>query len=148
MPAKPTYHVTLPFEVRDYECDLQGIVNNAVYQHYLEHARHTLLKQSGMTFAQLNKAGVQLVVIRAEIDYKAPLRSGDKFIVASQLIRVSRVRFGFRQDIYRQDARGETLVLQAVIHCAAMDPKGKPIMPTALEPLFRSLKVAEPDAFD
>ena len=140
------YQFTLPFEVRDYECDLQGIVNNAVYQHYLEHARHTLLKQSGMTFAQLNNAGVHLVVIRAEIDYKAPLRSGDRFTVASHLLRVSRVRFGFRQDIYRQDGRGETLMLHAMIHCAAMDRQGKPIMPTVLEPLFRSLKVAEPDA--
>ena len=30
----------LKMSVRDYECDLQGIVNNAVYQNYLEHARH------------------------------------------------------------------------------------------------------------
>ncbi len=34
------YQFKLNFEVRDYECDLGGIVNNAVYQHYLEHTRH------------------------------------------------------------------------------------------------------------
>ena len=34
-------------EVRDYECDLQGIVNNAEYQHYLEHARHQFLRSVG-----------------------------------------------------------------------------------------------------
>ncbi|NSW95739.1 MAG: acyl-CoA thioesterase, partial [Bacteroidales bacterium] len=33
----------LEFTVRDYECDLQGVVNNANYQHYLEHARHEYL---------------------------------------------------------------------------------------------------------
>ena len=33
----------LAFSVRDYECDLQGIVNNAVYQNYYEHPRHQLL---------------------------------------------------------------------------------------------------------
>ena len=32
---KYIYELTL--KVRDYECDLQGIVNNANYQHYLEH---------------------------------------------------------------------------------------------------------------
>ena len=26
----------LKFKVRDYECDMQGIVNNSVYQNYLE----------------------------------------------------------------------------------------------------------------
>jgi hypothetical protein len=31
------YIFELPFKVRDYECDIQGIVNNAVYQNYLEH---------------------------------------------------------------------------------------------------------------
>jgi acyl-CoA thioester hydrolase len=33
-------HFKLEFEVRDYEYDLSGVVNNAVYQNYLEHARH------------------------------------------------------------------------------------------------------------
>ena len=29
---------SLSLKVRDNECDVQGIVNNAIYQHYLEHA--------------------------------------------------------------------------------------------------------------
>ena len=33
------YIYELEMKVRDYECDLQGIVNNANYQHYLEHTR-------------------------------------------------------------------------------------------------------------
>lgn len=47
----PSFEVEL--EVRDYECDLQGIVNHAVYLHYLEHARHLLLKANGLDFAEL-----------------------------------------------------------------------------------------------
>ena len=38
---------TLEMAVRDYECDLQAVVNNAVYQNYLEHARHEYLKSLG-----------------------------------------------------------------------------------------------------
>ena len=34
------YIFELKMKVRDYECDLQGIVNNANYQHYIEHTRH------------------------------------------------------------------------------------------------------------
>ena len=34
------YVYQLKMKVRDYECDLEGIVNNANYQHYMEHTRH------------------------------------------------------------------------------------------------------------
>ena len=124
------------FEVRDYECDLQGIVNNAVYQHYLEHARHLWLKRHGVSFDALNKAGVHLVVVRAEIDYKAPLRSGDTFVIESRVSRLSPVRFAFLQDIYRTLNRHRTLMLKAVITCAAMNAAGRPILPHVLEPAF------------
>ena len=47
----------LAMSVRDYECDMQGVVNNAVYQNYLEHARHEFLKTKGLDFAALTGAG-------------------------------------------------------------------------------------------
>ena len=47
----------LEFEVRDYECDLQGMVNNAVYLNYLEHTRHQYLRSRDIDFAALHEAG-------------------------------------------------------------------------------------------
>ena len=126
----------LPFEVRDYECDLQGIVNNAVYLHYLEHARHQWLKRAGFDFAALTAQGIHLVVVKAEVEYKSPLRSGDTFIVESRLERLATVRFVFLQDIYRTTARTRTLSVAARFTCAAMNEAGKPIIPRRLDPLF------------
>jgi len=40
------YQFKVDFEVRDYECDLQGIVNNAVYQNYLEEYMRLILSSS------------------------------------------------------------------------------------------------------
>ena len=74
------YIFEYPFEVRDYECDMQGIVNNAVYLNYLEHTRHRFLLQAGCDFASLHPQGIDPVVKRMEIDYKQSLRSGDKFV--------------------------------------------------------------------
>ena len=48
------YIYELKMKVRDYECDLQGIVNNANYQHYLEHTRHEFLTSVGISFARLH----------------------------------------------------------------------------------------------
>src|SRR5262245_36744669 len=89
------------FEVRDYECDLEGIVNNAIYLNYLEHALHSFLKQKGFDFAELIRNGIHLVVIRIEADFLYPLRSGDKFYVTAGTERISKLRLGFLQDIYR-----------------------------------------------
>ena len=103
----------LEFEVRDYECDLQGIVNNAVYLNYLEHTRHRHLKSLGIDFAALHERGCDLVVTRSEIDYERPLRSGDRFVVRSRMRRQRRIRFLFEQEVVRLP--GQERVLQAVI---------------------------------
>lgn len=62
------YIYELKMKVRDYECDLQGIVNNANYQHYLEHTRHEFLLSTGVSFAALHEQGVDPVVARINID--------------------------------------------------------------------------------
>ena len=49
-------------EVRDYECDIEGIVNNANYLHYTEHTRHLFLKACGLSFAEMHEKGVDAVV--------------------------------------------------------------------------------------
>ena len=69
------YIYELKMKVRDYECDLQGIVNNANYQHYLEHTRHEFLTSVGISFARLHEEGVDPVVARLTMAFKTPLRS-------------------------------------------------------------------------
>lgn len=96
------YVFELPFNVRDYECDLQGIVNNAVYQNYLEHTRHEFLKHVGLDFARMHEDGIDAVVIRVEIDYKSPLKSGDQFVCKLNVAREGNLKFVFLQDIYRE----------------------------------------------
>lgn len=118
------YRHTHAFDVRDYECDLQGVVNNANYLHYLEHARHVLLKTLGLDFADLSRRGVNLVVTRMEIDYVSPLRSGDTFLVCSNIERVSRLRFAFVQDIFRTP--GNVPVARARVTGTSLNAAGRP----------------------
>ena len=125
---------SLEMTVRDYECDLQGVVNNAVYQNYLEHARHEYLKSRGMDFAALTAQGINLVVTRVEIDYKFSLTSGDRFLVEVRPERISPVRIGFRQEIYRLPDRKP--VVRALVTGTALNAKGRPQMPKELDEIL------------
>ena len=129
------YAFRLDFKVRDYECDLQGVVNNGVYQNYLEHARHEFLLEAGVNFAELIEKKINLVVVRAELDYKYSLRSGDRFWVGLNLRQASKVRFEFLQDIYR--VPDERLILKARITGTSLNERGRPFLPEEIAPLIR-----------
>lgn len=96
---KPIFAVEL--KVRDYECDVQGHVNNANYQHYFEVARHEFLEKVGLNFHKLHLEGIDAVVSSVHIRYKIPLVGMDKFkCVISKIDKVS-VKYIFHQEIIR-----------------------------------------------
>ena len=128
------YAFTSEMSVRDYECDMQGIVNNSVYQNYLEHVRHEYLKLVGIDFSEYARQGINLVVVRAELDYKFPLSPGDAFVVGLNMRRESPLKFAFYQDIFRLS--DHKLVLKAKIIGTALNQRGRPEIPDALAGLL------------
>ena len=111
------YIYELRMKVRDYECDLQGIVNNANYQHYLEHTRHEFLVAQGVSFARLHGEGIDPVVARITIAFKTPLRSGDEFI-SKLYLKKEGIKYVFYQDIFR--ASDEKIVVKAVVETVSL----------------------------
>jgi len=95
---KPIFETTM--EVRDYECDIQGIVNNANYLHYTEHTRHLFLQTTGLSFARLHAQNIDIVVARMNLKYKYPLRCDDHF-VSRLWIEKQGIRYVFHHDLYR-----------------------------------------------
>jgi acyl-CoA thioester hydrolase len=90
----------IQLKVRDYECDIQGIVNNSVYQAYLEHARHEYLLSKAISFKELTEKGILVMVSRIEMDFKKSLTSGDTFAVRLKTERKG-LKLLFFQNIYR-----------------------------------------------
>ena len=124
----------LRLKVRDYECDLQGIVNNANYQHYTEHARHEFLLKAGISFADMHDRGIDAVVARIAMAFKTPLRSGDEFVCRLR-VRREGIRYVFLQDIFRLPDEKLALKCQVDTVCLVDGSLGQcPELDTLMEP--------------
>lgn len=94
------YIFKLEMKVRDYECDLQGVVNNANYQHYMEHTRHEFLETLGENFGEMHDKGLDAFISGVSIQFKQSLKSGDSFISCLN-VKKNGIKLQFEQDIYR-----------------------------------------------
>ncbi len=117
---------SITLSVRDYELDIQGVVNNAIYQNYLEHARHEFLKKIGLDFIALHNQGTDPVVHKIELEYKKPLQGGDVFEVQVRAEQEGNLRFIFWQDIFLKE--NQTHILKAKVTAVFMK-NGRPIRP-------------------
>lgn len=106
------YIFELPMKVRSYECDFESIVNNAVYQNYLEHTRHEFLIAHGLDVVELHRQGIDTVVARINIAFKSPLHDNEEFL--SKLnVKKEGLKYVFYQDIYRK--KDEKLIIKATV---------------------------------
>ena len=100
--APKDYTYTLAMKVRDYECDLQGVVNNARYLHYMEHTRHEFWLLIGESFARMHQKGLDAFVYKVTATYKASLRSGEKFLSCLSCKKRG-AKLIFEQAIFKED---------------------------------------------
>ena len=122
-------------EVRDSELDIQGIVNNANYFVYMEHARHKHMKLLGIDFEALHMRGFDLILVHTEISFKSSLRGGDEFIVTSKVEPMGRIRFIFIQEVLRKSDKKTVVEAKNICTCIA-NSSGRPIIPEELKIIF------------
>ncbi len=113
-------------KVRDYECDAQGIVNNANYQHYYEVVRHEFLEQHGLNFYELHEQGIDAVVVSVYIRYKHSLRGGNDFICTVDSIEKEGIRYIFNQKIIRLKDNKVCSTAKIEVACMVNGKVGKP----------------------
>lgn len=129
---KPIFEFRM--KVRDYECDVQGHVNNANYQHYFEVTRHEFLEQVGLNFYQLHLEGIDAVVARVDIRYKVPLIGMDEFLCTVTRIERQNVKYIFHQEIIR--LRDNALCAKAKIEVVNL-VNGKLSKPEVFDEAFK-----------
>ncbi|MDR2768503.1 MAG: acyl-CoA thioesterase [Treponema sp.] len=109
-------------QVRTYECDSYGHVNNANYLNYLEYARYEFLRSIGFDYPRVIETGYGVYVARVEIDYKKPALADDVLVIHSWPVKKGAVSGIIAQEI----KRGEDLIVRARVTWAFVDSRGQP----------------------
>lgn len=94
---------------------------------WFEIGRTELLRAAGVTYAQLEAAGIFLVVTRLEVKYRAPVRYDDLLILDTRVSGGGRVRIDHEYELWRdrEDGRGRSeLLITAASTLACVDESG------------------------
>jgi len=120
MPPEPSQH-TITFRVRYPECDPMGVLHHSVFLQYFEMGRIELLRQLGHSYADLERAGLFFVVVKVQVNYRAPARFDEELTLTTRIERQTHVRIDHAYDL----KRGDTLIADAKTTVACVDGRGQ-----------------------
>jgi acyl-CoA thioester hydrolase len=119
-----------PLTPRYLEVDQLGVVFNMWYLGYFDEAMTGFLASLGLPYPELVAAGHDIMLVRTELDWAAPLRYGQSVRVAVRVESVGRTSFVLRFDVAhdgRATCRGRTVYV-----FVARDGSGKRDLPPTL----------------
>jgi acyl-CoA thioester hydrolase len=112
---------TITLRVRYPEVDGMGYLHHSRYLQYFEMGRIEILRQLGVSYADLEKQGVFFVVVKAQVHYRAPARFDDELELTTRIVKQTHVRFDHAYEV----KRAGMLVAEGTTTIACVDREGK-----------------------
>src|ERR1043165_4560744 len=100
---------TISIRVRYPEVDAMGYLHHSRYLQYFEMGRVELLRQLGVSYADLERQGIFFVVVKVEVRYKAPARYDEELTLTTKVVKQTTVRIDHAYDL----RRGDTVLAEA-----------------------------------
>jgi len=110
----------ITFRVRYPEADSMGVVHHSRFFQYFEMGRVELLRASGVSYAELEMAGVLFVVVKVECKFKAPARFDEELTLQTRIVKTTHVRIDHEYTL----KRGHTIIAEGASTVACVDRQG------------------------
>lgn len=127
--------------VRYAESDQMGVAYHANYLVWCEVGRTDLIRQLGMSYAEMERRGVMLAVADVQLRYHASARYDDLVRIVTRLTGVRSRMVTFAYELYRlreDGTEGERLATASTT-LVSLDRDGKPItLPTEMRALLEA----------
>ncbi|MEI6645057.1 MAG: thioesterase family protein [bacterium] len=105
--------VTIPYRVPYADTDQMHVVYYANYLAYFERNRNELIRETGVTYKELETMGYALPVVEAHVNYHAPATYDDLLDLTAWVEELKGVRLTIRCEVKRG---GKLLVSGHTIH--------------------------------
>lgn len=102
------FPVTYQRKVRFSDSDAQGIVFNANYLTYFDDTITDYLEATGVGWHGMNERGIDMVLGRAEVDFRAAGQIGDVLITGARVVEIGRTSVVFEMRTW-DEANGQTV---------------------------------------
>jgi acyl-CoA thioester hydrolase len=112
---------SISLRVRYPEVDGMGYLHHSRYLQYFEIGRVELLRMLGHSYAELEQSGIFFVVVKAEVNYRAPARYDDELTLLTKLTKRTYVRYDHAYEL----RRGPTLLAEGATTIACVDRAGE-----------------------
>jgi acyl-CoA thioester hydrolase len=115
---------TATVRVRYGETDQMGVVYHPNYLLYFETGRTELMRASGVTYSELEKSGVFLVVTEASCKYRSAARYDEELSIVTTIDQVGKATIRFS---YRVLGPGGRLLAEGHTELASVDASKNPV---------------------
>ncbi len=113
---------TVTLRVRYAECDPLGIVYHSNYAVWFEVARTELLRRErNISYVDMQRDGIFLVVTKLQLDYKKPARYDDEVAITAILVRSSGAKIIINYEVLR----GRDLLCTGTTTLACVNSEGE-----------------------
>lgn len=119
------FRVTTEEEAMFFDTDCAGVVHNLAYLRMIETCRTRLAAKMGMDLRTMSETQLFPVVVRTEIDYRAPARLGDFLEIHGWVSELGKVKFWCEFEMRRKGEDRPLITCRQTLALVQM-PEGKP----------------------